>query len=116
MAGFDYAKIAATASTLIEKFGRPLSLRRYNKTGGNAWDPVTSIVDQQVTGVMREYTAAEMGALGIPAGDQVVILAGNAQPSIDQKIVDGSAELEIVSVTTVKPGDTGLVHFVQVRK
>ncbi len=116
MAGFDYAKIAATASALIEKFGRPLSLRRYNKTGGNAWDPVTSIVDQPVTGVVREYTVAEIGALGIPAGDQVVILAGNALPAIDQKIVDGSAEMEIISITTVKPGDTGLVHFLQVRK
>lgn len=116
MAGFDYAKLAATAATLIEKFGRGLSLRRYNKTGGNAWDPITSIVDQSVTGIVRDYTVAELGALGIPAGDQLVILVGAAQPAIDQKVLDGSVEMEIISITTVKPGDTGLVHFVQVRK
>lgn len=116
MAGFDYAKIASTASTLIEKFGRPLWLRQVNKTGGNAWDPVTSVIDQPVVGIVRDYTVAEMGALGIPAGDQLVILTGDATPSIDRKVVDGQVEMEIVSFTTVKPGDTQLVHFVQVRK
>lgn len=116
MAGFDYTSIAGKAEELIVKFGRELSLRRYNKTGGNAWDPITSIVDQSVTGIVRDYTAAERGAIGVPEGDMLAILAGNLSPSVDQKLVDGSVEMEIISVLTKKPGDTPLVHFLQVRK
>lgn len=116
MAGFDYAKIAPDISDVIKESGRPLWLRTVNKTGGNAWDPITSVIDQPVVGIVRDYTVAERGAIGVPAGDQLVILTGDATPSTDKKIVDGQVEMEIVSFTTVKPGDTPLVHFVQARK
>lgn len=115
-AKFDYTELADAASELIYEFGRDLSLRRYNKTGGNAWDPITSIVDQAVTGIVRDYTAAERGAIGVPESDMLAILAGNLSPAVDQKLVDGSVEMEIISVLTKKPGDTPLVHFLQVRK
>lgn len=112
---YDYAPIAATALRLVERFGRPLALRTLTKSG-DAWNPTVSESDATVTGIVRQYTSREAASDGvIPSRDQLAIFAGNVTPSAGQRLVDGNRVFEIVSVQTVKPGDTVLAHFVQVR-
>lgn len=112
---YDYAPIAATAASLVARFGRPLSLRTLTKSG-DAWNPTISESDATVTGVVRPYTSKESASDGIiPERDQLAIFAGDVTPSAGQRLVDGARVFEIVSVQTVKPGDTTLAHFVQVR-
>ena len=112
---YDYAPIAATSARLVERFGRDLALRTLTKTG-DAWNPDIYESDETVTGIVRPYTSREAASDGIiPGRDQLAIFAGDVTPSTGQRLVDGDRVFEIVSVQTVKPGDTTLVHFVQVR-
>ena len=113
---FDYADLASDAAELIAEFGRGLTIRAVNRAGGTDWQPITSIVDARVTGIVRDYTESEKAGGIIPAGDQLVIIASGLTPTTAHKVVDDGIEMEIVSIKTVRPGDTAIVHFLQVRR
>ena len=112
---YDYAPLAATAKRLLARFGRPVNLRSMENVAGPAWSPTLLYSDVETAAIIRPYTVQERGAL-IPAEDQLAILDGDAVPTVAQKLIDGLAEFEIVSVSQSKPGDTSLVYFCQVRR
>ncbi len=120
---FDYSGIAATAQTLIVKFGRNATLKVASKTlvvAAKPWGAVQSDTvatdDVSVTAKVvfvkleredkvdtttskrRARVFAEVTALGTNLVDDT------------WRLVDGVTDYEVVRATLVKPGDTLLVY------
>jgi hypothetical protein len=107
----SYASNAATATRLIAKYGRAMTLRSQTNSG-TAWDPTIVNVDTAIVGVMLEYEAHERDSL-IQASDKKVLTTSS--PTVAMKLIDGGVVYEIVSVKPLQPGDTVIMTELQVR-
>jgi hypothetical protein len=114
-----YASNAATASKLITKYGRSITLRKYSvgtydpSTGANT----TTITDSTVTGVVFDFSAGqtmERGTL-IQVGDKRVLLSASAAPSLQDHVLIGTAEYTIISVGETNPGGVSVMFDIHVR-
>lgn len=114
---FDYSGMAATASRLIARFGVSCTVRDIT---GETHNPVTGAVtgganaDTTVNAVLTEITSENYPDAVIQAGDKRAVLDGPI--AVDNQLIHDSEAWKCVSVREVKPGDTSLVWFAQVRK
>lgn len=109
---FDYAPLDTTASALIERFGRTMTLRTLVQSG-SAFDPTVTNSDASITGVMTGYRANQIDGTLIQAGDKLLLT--HSAVTVQDKIVDDGKEYSVITVDTVKPGGTTLLYKVQVR-
>ena len=114
----NYVALAARIAKLIEKMGKPLTLRSY---AAATYDPVTqtytagAATDVSVFGVEEKYNTHEVDGTLIQAGDRKFIVASSTVPALDMKLVYGSVEYPIVAVNPLQPGATTLYYDIQVR-
>lgn len=116
---FDYAKMAATALKLLNKFGQDTVLAR---STGNSIDPITGAVtagtDASVTttGLIRNYKDDVIDGTRILTGDKELVLSNEYEPTLTDQVTIGSETWSIVGIKTIKPADTVICYFCQARK
>jgi len=112
MAKYDYSKLQATATTLINKFGKSVSKRTVTSSG-DEWNPTQVNVDTPIDGVVVAYGLNEIDGSLILATDKKLLTASLV--TIADKIVDGSIVYSVVSVSVVEPAYVTLIYKVQLR-
>ena len=117
---FDYARSQATATRLISKFGRSLTLTKKGSTasdpskpweGGTATDATTSTL----TGVELGDTSYFKDDDRVEATDRAFIVDGLIEPAEGDKITDSGVVFEIVAAKRIQPGDTALAYMLALR-
>jgi len=122
---FDYSSLAATATRLIEKFGRSVTLTKKGSTsttagkpwqGGTAVDStstsIKAVADQTASATLADAFREDTR---VKSSDTLIIIDGAVEPEEGDKLVDGTQTYEIVSTRSLKPGDTALAYFVAMR-
>lgn len=114
-----YDKMAATALKLLTKFGADVTIKR--ETGGST-NPVTGEViagvDASVVskGLIKPYPDKMIDGTRILDSDRLLVMSSeNVILPSDKPFIDGE-DWAIVNIKTVKPTDTTVVYFVQVRR
>jgi len=123
---YDYSSLSATAKRLIERFGRPVTLKRQTTTptdpakpwrgGAQAADVSTAVV-----AVLVDYTLQEATSDHVQRGDKRAYVAQASGPGIDFATYDRLVEADgqtwqIVRAETINPGDTKLLFDLQLRQ
>lgn len=114
---FDYSGIVATASNLIEAFGKTTAFIR--TTGISASDPVTGTVSQDIPvdtpieAVQIEHNERHTPGALIEDGDLFWVLDGRA--NIEDELFINSILYNVVQVWPIVPGDTFIACRVQTR-
>ncbi len=122
-----------TAVKLIEKNGRPVSIRRSEKTAGDPAKPwggagdTTTGTDESTTAVFLNQNAQDLEARlsavsrlvlsPVESNKALVYIAARdigVAPTIADKLVDGSRVLEIEQVETVQPGSQAILYILKV--
>lgn len=115
-----YTRMAATASRLINKYGKEITVVRDTRTRDRVTGVETGPAPTTLTpvGLVLDYDNKQIDGTRIQAGDRLVVFTMGYSPSMVDKIqVDGDGQgWNVVSVKTKKPSTVALVHFVQVRK
>jgi len=109
---YNYTNLAATATRLISRFGRTVTHRVEVKSGSD-YDPTITNNDTSIIAVIESFTANEIDNTVIQSCDKRILTV--TPLSHEDIIIDGSDVYSIVSVETVKPGDTSLVYIAQLR-
>lgn len=124
---FDYTKLATTASTLVERFGRTVTLTKSGSTlqvAGEPWRGVSNSFSDaspgaSVTtkGVFTDYRERDLSD-EVLRGDKMLMVAaaGIADITMYDGVKDGSTTWRIVSKSITKPGGTALLYTLQVRQ
>lgn len=106
MSGFDYGRARATATRLIDRFGKPAAILRRTRSGGPDHDPTYTTEAHPCFVVLDRFTAREREGTSIDA-DDVKVLASAIDiriTSADLFEVDGK-RYDIVEPMPVRPAD-----------
>ena len=104
----------ALASRLIPKNGRAATLVTISNSG-NAWDPVQTSAEVDVTVLQTAFDANDKNQWLIEAHDKAFLLDSSVTPIVGSTLVDGTTHYSIVNIATVAPGETTILHKLQVR-
>lgn len=122
---YDYAPLARTAKTLIERFGRPVTLQRKSETPSDPAMPWrgtgAATQDTPVTAVLVDYTLQEQVSDHVKRGDKRAYVAQLSVAGMDltvyDTLVDADGQIwQIVRIETINPGDTRLLYDMQLRQ
>lgn len=115
-----YTHMAATATRLLTKFGKHVTLVR---STGSSYDPVTGaavpVMTANVSGVglLKPFPDVMVDSTRVLASDRLLVLDATAEPMADDRPQINGEDWTIVDIKTVKPDDaTAVVYFVHVRK
>ena len=114
-----YSGLAGTVTGLITKFGVAVTFTR--PTTG-AFDPILGDAAGSPTtytgiGAKFNYKAREINGTLIQAGDiKLICNALATAPAIDDRVTLDGVDYRIINITSVKPADTIVAYFLQVRK
>lgn len=121
-----------TAANLIQKHGRPVSIRQSVTTAGNPARPwggpgdTTTTTDTSTYGVFFDEAAGDLEARlsavsrlvlsPVESNESLVYIPGTigVAPQIADQLVDGSRVMEIKKVETVQPGNTVFLYILRV--
>lgn len=115
---FDYASLAATATSLLTRFGQTMAIRR---TSGATYNAVTGAVsggttaDTNVKGLFVAWDERYDGEASKAGTDRIAVLDATLEPLVSDRLLVSSVAYEIVAVQQVNPAGTPLVYRVQVR-
>lgn len=116
---FDYAKPAATAQRLLERFGSALMLTRstpaaYNPATGTA---TSTSADHAGFGVRLDYEQREIDGTNIRRGDARIYVAPDlaVTPQTGDSITMGADVWQVVASRPLAPAGVVVIHDVQVR-
>jgi hypothetical protein len=113
MAKYDYSKLAKTATRLINRFGKTLQKRTVTNSGSE-WNPIQTIIDTPIDGVIGAYGIHEIDNTLIMSSDKKLLTTSLLE--LDDKVMDdNSVVYAIVSINQVQPADTTLLYKVQLR-
>jgi hypothetical protein len=122
MSIFDYSKSVSTATRLITKFGRAMTLRV--ETEG-AYDPATGLVpvssaDNAVIGVIFELSGRLIGQslqndTLASANDKQCLLKVDVAPSLLDKLVVGADTFLVINIKELNPGGTVIFYDLVLR-
>ena len=121
MAAFNYARMAATATRLLTRFGGPLQLVRVLP---GAYDPATdtlsggSETSHTVTGAKFDYEQDDIDGTVIRKGDQRAYIAPTAAvtPQTGDVLTIDGEQWNVVASRPLKPASVIVLHDVQVRR
>lgn len=118
---FNYASLQNAAERLIDKFGRSVTLRRVIK--GNYVPETLSVsgnseTDTTVIIAFTSYEEREIDGSVIKRHDQRGYMKAKnvSLASINDIIIDGSVQYQIMNVRETKPANTGIFYELQLRK
>ena len=113
-----YSRLALTSSRLIEKYGQSIMLVR----PGDSVDPVTGVttsgsdIRYKLNGILQKYPDNLIDGTRIKSSDRMLILSGEVEPLITDKVTIGSTDWAIESIQTSNPAGTALVYFIQLHR
>lgn len=111
----SHVRGAATATRLIAKHGRAMSLVTINDDA-EPWEDVSGTeTTQAVTGVQTSFTAQEVDGNLVKADDKKMLIDSTVTPTTAMRLQDGSTDYSIIAVEEVKPGDIAILYKLQVR-
>lgn len=105
---------AGIATEMIGENGRPATLVTIIN-GGDAWDPVQTSSDVDVTILQTAFNASDKNQWLIEAHDKAFLLDSSATPIVGSTLVDSETNYRIVNIATIAPGETTILHKLQVR-
>lgn len=116
-----YQGLQATASRLLEQFGKPMTLRIES---GSVYDPdtqsnVPAYQDYEVSGALLNYTGRlnEAGTLVNTDDKKILLSVSNApEPTTGALVVDGSTVYTVQTVKALSPAGVNLLFEIQGRK
>ena len=102
------------AARLISKNGRAMRLATVTNSG-TAWDPAQAETEANVIGVQTSFNAADKNQWLIEAHDKAFLLDSSITPIAGSTLVDGETHYSIINIATIAPGETTILHKLQVR-
>jgi len=114
-----YSDIAATALSLLQKFGQTITLVRVT---GASVDPVTGAAvagtDASVTttGVLGKFPDKLIDGTRILASDRRLILSNEQTPVMSDLVTVNGYNWTIIDIETVSPAGTDVIYICQVRR
>lgn len=116
MAAFDYEGMAASATSMLERFGTSVDLLPRVVTGPKNNPAVTFPNALPTLGVILAFKAKEIDGERITERDRKVLLASDQQePQIKDRLRVGGVDYEIVQVAPLRPATTTLMYTLQIR-
>lgn len=118
MTAFDYATLAATATRLLNRFGRAMQVKR---AVPGTYDPVTgqetgaSTLYANTIGAFMQITTAYAATHEVQQGDRLALIDATIAPELTDALVVGASELVIVNIESINPAGTPLAYRMQVR-
>lgn len=117
---FDYTGLAGTATTLIAKFGRDVTLTKKGATSttpGKPWEggTATDTTSRTVKAVFEQNADSFKDDTRVRAADKVCLIDGTVKPEEGDKIADGGRTFEVIAANAIEPGDTPLAYQVAMR-
>jgi len=109
---FDYTNLSATATRLVNSFGKTLKKRTITNSGSD-FNPTQTPNDTDIYGVIVSYGQNEIDGTLILTTDKKLLTTSLLE--VDDKVVDGSIVYAIVSINKVQPADVNLLYKVQLR-
>jgi hypothetical protein len=105
---------AELATDAIIENGRAATLVTISNSG-NAWDPVQTSVEVDVTVLQTAFNASDKNQWLIEAHDKAFLMDSSVTPIVGSTLVDGETHYSIVNIATIAPGETTILHKLQVR-
>lgn len=117
MTAFNYAKTAATATRLLERFGASATLKVVT---GSAYDPATgtttpTYTSNSTTAAVFDYDAKYIDGTLILVGDKRAYLAPAHVPKQGDKLAWQSVDYTVVAVKAVAPAGVVVLYEAQIR-
>lgn len=111
----DHSSFVATATKLIAKHGRSISLVTVSDDSGNDWAPTQSDSSQSVIGVNTRFSYFQIQNGLIKQGDKMFLIDSVVAPATGMRLTDGSDSYQIVDVDRVQVGDQIIMYKVHAR-
>ena len=105
---------AELATEAISENGRPATLVTISN-GGNAWDPVQTSAEVDVTVLQTAFNSTDKNQWLIEAHDKAFLLDSSVTPIVGSTLVDGETHYSIINIATIAPGETTILHKLQAR-
>lgn len=119
---FDYSNILAVSTTLIDDFGKTVTVRqeRSDTDKTNPWEGKTDDVQTYATkAVFDKFIGLDIDGTIVKKDDLIAYISPDDEAfeiKIKDQIVAGSTTYKIMSVEKVDPGDTNLLYILQLRQ
>lgn len=113
MSKYNYDKLIATATRMIDKFGRNITKRSVSSSG-DAWNPTRSNTDTIISAVATSFNANEIDGTLIKATDKLFLTYSAV--TVSDLIVDGTEVLSVINVSAINPAESVLIYKVQARR
>ena len=105
---------AGMATEMIGENGRSATLVTISNSG-NAWDPVQISAEVDVTVLQTAFNASDKNQWLIEAHDKAFLMDSSVTPIVGSTLVDGETHYSIINIATIAPGETTILHKLQVR-
>lgn len=114
---FDYAKTAATALRLLQRFGAAATLTRtaagtYDPSAGTSAETVTSLT---TTACVFDYPQKYVDGSLILVGDKQAFLSSERTPKQGDVLTWSAVDYTVVAVKAVAPAGTAVLYEAQLR-
>lgn len=117
---FDYARLAAMAAKLIEKFGQDGQVRVPGATGASHNPTPGTPTDHPAKFVITSFDRRDVDGTRVLATDKKALVAAKAltvEPTTSHRLLEADGKsYSIAAVETLKPATTPLVYVLQVRR
>jgi hypothetical protein len=111
---FNYARMAATATRLIAKFGRTITQRTYTI---GTYDPATGTTSSTQVDITRTAAVLDFGqgqtlvrGTLIQGGDKRLLMDSSVPPSMQDNYQIDATEYVTVSIGEVNPGGKSVMY------
>ena len=102
------------ATEAIIENGRAATLVTISNDG-NAWDPVQTSAEVDVTVLQTAFNASDKNQWLIEAHDKAFLIDSSVTPIVGSTLVDGETHYSIINIATIAPGETTILHKLQAR-
>ena len=109
---------AELATEAIIENGRAATLVTISN-GGDAWDPVQTSAEVDVTVLQTTFNASDKNQWLIETHDKAFLLDSSVTPIVGSTLVDTvdgvTTHYSIINIATIAPGETTILHKLQAR-
>jgi hypothetical protein len=113
----DYTATAATATRLLTKFGRDLTVRNYTNESYNpaTGKNVKTYSDSTVKGAVFSFGTGDSSTELIQVGDKKAIITSEVTPQLEDHLIVGTKVYIIKSVKELNPAGTSIMFELHIR-
>lgn len=118
---FNYTGLAATALSLVTKFGQTVTLWHSSATPDpyEPWKVTDDSTSEDVVAVRVDIPSRDVDGTAVLVSDVRYLLADQgltSSPVPGDIVEDGGVKRRVALVSTVNPGDLALIHELTCRK